>query len=343
MAEACRIYVTRPISDAARVRLCDACSDIKINPERRTLTRDELIRSLRHRDAVIAFLTDKIDAEVIERAETLRVIANCAVGFDNIDVRAATARGIVVTNTPDVLTDATADLAWMLLMAIARRIVEADRFVRSGQFRGWEPDLMLGADVSGKTLGVIGAGRVGSAFAKRSMGFGMRVVYVNPEPSESLERDLDARRVDLETALGEADFVSLHVPLTAETRHLISRDRIALMKPTAYLVNTSRGPVVDEAALVDALRARRIAGAALDVFELEPDLAAGLADLDNVVLAPHIGSATTGTRTRMIMLAADNVFAAMRGEVPHNIVNPEALLKRDEPTAATRSDACPPG
>jgi len=343
MAEACRIYVTRPISDAARVRLCDACSDIEINPERRTLTRDELIRSLRHRDAVIAFLTDEIDAEVIERAETLRVIANCAVGFDNIDVRAATARGIVVTNTPDVLTDATADLAWTLLMAIARRIVEADRFVRSGRFRGWEPDLMLGADLSGQTLGVIGAGRVGSAFAKRSMGFGMRVLYVNPEPNESLERDLGARRVDLETALREADFVSLHVPLTAETRHLISRDRIALMKPTAYLVNTSRGPVVDEAALVDALRARRIAGAALDVFEHEPDLAAGLADLDNVVLAPHIGSATTETRTRMIMLAADNVFAAMRGERPPNIVNPEALPKRDEPMAATRSDACPPG
>jgi glyoxylate reductase len=325
MAETCRIYVTRPISDAARARLCEACSDIEINPEPRALTRDELIRNLADRDAVISFVTDTLDRDVLTASMRLRVIANCAVGFDNIDVPAATARGIAVTNTPDVLTDATADLAWALLMVVARRIVEADRFVRSGRFRGWEPDLMLGADLTGKTLGVIGAGRVGSAFARRSQGFGMRVLYVNPEPNESLERDLGAQRVDLEIALKAADFISLHVPLTAQTRHLINRDRIALMKQTAYLVNTSRGAVVDEAALVDALRERRIAGAALDVFEHEPHTAAGLAELDNVVLAPHIGSATTETRTRMIMLAADNVFAVMRGERPPNIVNPEAL------------------
>jgi glyoxylate reductase len=342
MAEACRIYVTRPIPDAARERLCAACSDVAINPQRRALTRDGLIRSLLHRDAVIAFLTDKIDGEVMERAETLRVIANCAVGFDNIDVQAATARGIMVTNTPDVLTEATADLAWALLMAIARRIVEADRYVRAGRFHGWEPSLMLGADLAGKTLAVIGAGRVGSAFAKRSMGFGMRVLYVNPEPNESLERDLGARRVDLETALKEADFISLHVPLARETRHLINRDRIALMKPTAYLVNTARGPVVEEVALAEALREKRIAGAALDVFENEPALTEGLVKLDNVVLAPHIGSATTETRTRMIMLAAESVFAAMRGDVPPNIVNPAVLttgVKGGRPSAADAASA----
>ncbi|UCH34728.1 MAG: D-glycerate dehydrogenase [Armatimonadota bacterium] len=329
VAESCRIFVTRPIPEAARQRLCQACLNIEVNAEDRGLTRDELIRNLRDRDAVLTFLTDRIDAEIIEGGGELRVIANCAVGFDNIDVRAATARGIIVTNTPDVLTDATADLAWALLMAVVRRVVEADRLVRAGKFRGWEPGLLLGSDLVGKTLAVIGTGRVGSAFAMRSKGFNMRVVYVDERPNDALERELGARRVDLETALREADFVSLHVPLTPDTRHFIGAERLGMMKPTAYLVNTARGAVVDEAALVQALREKRIAGAALDVFENEPQLTDGLAELDNVVLAPHIGSATVETRTRMIMLAAENVFAAMRGEAPPNIVNREVVEDRN--------------
>jgi D-3-phosphoglycerate dehydrogenase len=328
VAERCRIYVTRPIPEAARERLCEACLNVELNAGERGLTREELLRNLAGHEGVLTFLTDKIDAEIIARADGLRVIANCAVGFDNIDVRAATEHGIIVTNTPEVLTDAAADLAWALLMAAARRVVEADRFVREGRFHGWEPGLMLGAEWVGKTLAVIGVGRIGAAFALRSKGFRMRVLYVNPHRREDLERELGARRVDLETALREADFVSLHVPLTPETRHLVNAERLAMMKPTAYLVNTSRGPVVDEAALVEALRARRIAGAALDVYEHEPQLAPGLAELENVVLAPHIGSATVETRTRMIMLAAENVFAAMRGETPPNIVNPEVLGRR---------------
>ena len=325
MAQSCRIYVTRPIPQAARERLAEACPNVTVNEEERSLTRDELLRNLRGCDGVITFLTDGIDAGIIERAKGLRVIANCAVGFDNIDLEAATRHGIIVTNTPEVLTEATADLAWGLLMAVARRIVEADRFVRAGRFRGWEPGLMLGSDLAGKTLAVIGAGRVGTAFAMRSQGFRMRVLYVDSRPNESLERQLGALRVNLDTAVREADFISLHLPLTAETRHLMNAERIAAMKPTAYLINTARGAVVDEAALVRALRERRIAGAALDVFEHEPEFTEGLVDLDNVVLAPHVGSATVETRTRMIMLAAENVFAAMRGEVPPDIVNREAI------------------
>jgi glyoxylate reductase len=325
VAEDCRIYVTRPIPSAAQARLGQACPRVTINPHDRKLSRGELAAGLRGCDGVITFLTDSIDAEIIEGAESLRVIANCAVGFDNIDVAAATRRGIIVTNTPDVLTDATADLGWALLMAVARRVVEADRFVRAGRFEGWSPALMLGADLAGKTLAVVGTGRVGTAFAMRSRGFRVRVLYVDPRPNEQLERDLDAQRVDIDTAVREADFLSLHCPLTPETRHLINGARIAAMKPTAYLINTARGAVVDEAALVHALREKRIAGAALDVFENEPQLAAGLAELDNVVVTPHIGSATTETRTRMIMLAAENVFAAMRGERPPNIVNPKVM------------------
>ena len=335
MAEACRIYVTRPIPSAAQLRLGQACPTVAANPEDRGLTHQELLDALRGCDGVITFLTDRIDGDIVEGAETLRVIANCAVGYDNIDVAAATRRGIIVSNTPDVLTEATADLAWALLMAVARRIVEADRFVRAGEFRGWSPGLMLGADLVGKTVAVIGAGRVGGALALRSKGFAMRVLYVDRHRNERLERELNAQQVDIDTAVREADFLSLHCPLTAETRHLINADRIAAMKPTAYLINTARGAVVDEAALVQALRERRIAGAALDVFENEPHLAAGLAELDNVVLTPHIGSATTETRTRMIMLAAENVFAAMRGERPPNIVNPEVMERASAKLTAT--------
>jgi len=328
MAEPCRIYVTHAIPEQARDLLCEACLNVELHGEDRNLTREELLRNLAGHDGALTFLTDRIDAEVIARAEGLRVIANCAVGFDNIDVEAATAHGVIVTNTPEVLTEATADFAWALLMAAARRVPEADRFVREGRFRGWEPGLLLGSDLAGKTLAVVGVGRIGAAMARRSKGFGMRVLYVDVQRNEALEQELGARKVDLETAVREADFISLHPPLTPETRHLINAERLAAMKPTAYLVNTSRGPVVDEAALVEALREKRIAGAGLDVFENEPDLAPGLADLDNVVLAPHIASGTVETRTRMVMLAAENVFAAMRGERPPNIVNPEVMERR---------------
>lgn len=319
------VYVTRQIPKPGIDLLVEACTRVEVNPEDRVLRRDELLRAVRGRDGVLCLLTDTIDAEVLDAARGARVFANCAVGYNNIDVAAATARRIAVTNTPGVLTDATADLTWALLFAVARRIPESDRYTRAGRFTGWSPMLMLGGDISDRTLGIIGAGRIGTAVALRSRGFRMRVLYYDKVQNEALEQAVGAARVDLDTLLRESDFISIHVNLDATTHHLIGARELALMKPTAYLINTSRGPVVDEVALVEALRQRRIAGAGLDVFENEPALAPGLAELDNVVILPHIGSATIGTRTRMATLAATNLLAALRGERPPNIVNPEVL------------------
>lgn len=319
------VYITRRVPQPGIDRVVEAATTVEVNPHDRVLTREELLAGVRGRDAVLCLLTDRIDAEVLDAADGCRIFANYAVGYNNIDVAAATARGIAVTNTPGVLTDATADLTWSLLMSAARRIVEGDQYTRAGKFDGWSPMLFLGGDISGRTLGILGAGRIGTAVALRSRGFRMRVLYVDKAQNEALEQAVGAERVDLETLLAESDFVSVHVSLDESTRHLIGARELGLMKPTAYLVNTSRGPVIDEAALVEALRAGEIAGAGLDVFEDEPALKPGLAELPNVVIPPHLGSATIGTRTKMATLAASNVVAMLRGERPPNIVNPEVL------------------
>ena len=319
------VYVTRRIPQPGLDLLAENCSQVDVNPDDRVLGRDELLAAVRGRDAVLCLLTDTIDAEVLDAARGCKIFANYAVGYNNIDVAAATERGIAVTNTPGVLTDATADLTWALIFAVARRVVEGDAFTRAGKFKGWSPMLFLGADISGKTLGIVGAGRIGTAVALRARGFRMRVLYFSRSQNEALEQAVGAERVELDELLRQADFVSIHVDLNPTTHHLIGRRELALMKPTAFLINASRGPVVDEAALVEALRERRIAGAGLDVYENEPELAPGLAELPNAVLLPHLGSATTGTRTRMAILAATNIVAMLRGERPPNIVNPEVL------------------
>jgi len=281
------------------------------------LPRPELIARLSGKDGLICHITSAIDDEVLAAAPTLKVVANVAVGYNNIDVVAARRRGVVVTNTPDVLTETTADFAWALLMAAARRVPEADRFARSGQWDRWQWDLLWGADVHGKTLGVVGFGRIGRAVARRGLGFNMRVVYQDAVRADAAtERELRATHVDLETLLREADFVSLHTPLLPETRHLMNERTLRLMKRSAILVNAARGPVVDEAALVRALQDGWIAGAGLDVFEEEPKIHPGLIPLTNVVLAPHIASASFDTRVAMATLAVRNCLAVLEGKPP---------------------------
>ncbi|HEY9073343.1 MAG TPA: D-glycerate dehydrogenase, partial [Desulfobaccales bacterium] len=282
----------------------------------------ELLGSLADKEGLLCTITDRIDAGLFEHAPALKVIANYGVGFEHIDLAGATKRGIVVTNTPGVLTEATADLALALILATARRVVEGDRRIREGKFQYWAPLLFLGQEVSGKTLGIIGLGRIGQAVAKRAAGFGLKIIYhsrTRLQPGQ--EEELQDSYAPLETLLREADFVTLHVPLTPQTRHLIGRRELELMKPSAYLINTSRGPVVDEAALVAALRQGQLGGAGLDVYEREPELSPGLADLENAVLLPHLGSATVETRTRMAVMAAENLLAGLRGDPPPNCLN----------------------
>jgi glyoxylate reductase len=281
------------------------------------LSKTELIARLRGKDGLICHIISTIDDEVLAAVPTVKVVANVAVGYNNIDVAAARRRGVVVTNTPDVLTETTADFAWALLMAAARRVVEADRFARSGLWHRWEWDLLWGVDVYGKTLGVVGFGRIGRAVARRALGFNMRVLYQDALRADpTVERELRATRMDLEPLLAEADFVSLHTPLLSETRHLMNERTLRLMKRSAVLVNASRGPVVDEAALVRALQEGWIAGAGLDVFEEEPKVHPGLAPLQNVVLAPHIASASFNTRLAMATLAVRNCLAVLDGKPP---------------------------
>jgi glyoxylate reductase len=281
------------------------------------LSKTELIARLRGKDGLICHIISTIDDEVLAAVPTVKVVANVAVGYNNIDVAAARRRGVVVTNTPDVLTETTADFAWALLMAAARRVVEADRFARSGLWHRWEWDLLWGVDVYGKTLGVVGFGRIGRAVARRALGFNMRVLYQDALRADpTVERELRATRMDLEPLLAEADFVSLHTPLLSETRHLMNERTLRLMKRSAVLVNASRGPVVDEAALVRALQEGWIAGAGLDVFEEEPKVHPGLAPLQNVVLAPHIASASFDTRLAMATLAVRNCLAVLDGKPP---------------------------
>jgi len=323
-----RVYITRRIPEAGIAKLRRHGIRVEMNPRDRSLMPGELLEAVAGRDGVCCMLSDTIDEAVLDAARpTCKIFANYAVGINNIDVAAATARGIVVTHTPGALTDATADLAWALMLAVARRIPESERLVRSGRWTGWAPLQYLGRDVYGATLAIVGAGRIGTAVARRSTGFGMRVLYVARRNNEELDA-MGARRVDLPEALREADFVSLHVPLTAETRHMIGRQELAMMKPTAYLINTARGAVVDEKALVEALRSGKIAGAGLDVYENEPVLANGLAELENVVCVPHLGSATHATRTRMAEMVADDILAVLAGREPAHPVNPEVLKAR---------------
>ncbi|MBS0172164.1 MAG: D-glycerate dehydrogenase [Nitrospira sp.] len=284
-------------------------------------SHDTLAAGLREADAAICTLTDRIDASMLTAASKLTILANYAVGYNNIDLPAASARGIVVTNTPDVLTDSTADLTWALLLAVARRVAEGDAYVRSGDWSGWAPTQMLGTDVSGKTLGIIGMGRIGVAVAQRATGFNMRIRYTSRTgaPLEGLPSQWES--CSLSDLLKDVDFASLHVPLTPDTHHMIGARQLALMKPTAFLINTSRGPVVEEAALVDALLQRRLAGAGLDVFEQEPLFHPSLRELRQVVLLPHLGSATLATRVRMGMICLDNIAAVCAGKPAPNQVN----------------------
>ena len=289
--------------------------------------RAEVLRRVADKDGLICLLTEKIDDELLATAPRLRSVANIAVGFDNIDLEACMRRGVAVSNTPGVLDDTTADFAWALLMAVARRLIEGDALCRSGQWKGWNLDQLVGADVWGKTLGILGFGRIGRAVARRASGFGMRVIYNDAvrAPSE-VESELRAEYMERDAALREADFVSMHVPLLPATRGLIGARELALMKPTAFLINTSRGPVVQEAALIKALEQRQIAGAALDVFEREPQIGHGLLR-PNVVLAPHLASASLETRTRMAMMAVENTIAFFEGRRPPNLLNPDVWKK----------------
>ncbi len=320
-----RILVTRHVFPEA-IAILEQAGDVQYNDTSDGLSADELKAAAADKQAVVCQLTDKIDADFMDAAGDLKVIANVAVGFDNIDIPAASERGIIVTNTPGVLTDTTADLAFTLLMAASRRISEADRFLRSGAWHQWEIDMFTGHDIYGHTLGILGMGRIGHGVAQRARGFDMRVIYhdVN-RATPAQEAEWGIEYVDRETLFRESDFLSIHVPLNEHTRHAVGSDEFALMKPTAVLVNTSRGPVVEEKALVKALETGQIASAGLDVFEEEPTVDPGLLALENIVLVPHIGSASIKTRTRMCTMAAENAAAVLRGQRPPNPVNPEIL------------------
>ena len=320
-----RIFVTRSVPDATLDMLRDGL-EVDVYESDTPIPRAELLERVRGYDALLTLLSEKVDEELLEAAgPPLKIIANFAVGHNNIDVAACTARGVAVSNTPDVLTDTTADHALMLLLGAARRVIEGDALVRSGAWRGWAPKQLLGLDVSGRTLGIIGMGRIGRAVAARAKGFGMRLLYHNRSRDEEAETALDASYRELHDLLRESDFVSVHAPLTDETRYLVGEAELGMMKPTAVLVNTSRGPLVDERALERFLRERRIWGAGLDVFENEPELSPGLRDLPNVVLAPHTGSATTGTREAMGRLCAEAIIAVLKGERVSHLLNPEVV------------------
>src|SRR5712692_7925206 len=320
-----KVFSTHPLFEAPRKMLDEHFEvDYWDHPERPP--RNELLKRIADKDALICLLTEKINDELLTAAPKLRIVANVAVGFDNVDVAACTQRKVVVSNTPGVLDETTADFAWLLLMAVARRVLEGDQLVRSGKWTGWNLDQLCGADVWGKTLGLLGFGRIGRAVARRTRGFQMRVIYNDAvrAPAE-VEKELNVEFLERDQVLAEADFISVHVPLLPETRHLISVPQLARMKRTAYLINTSRGPVVDEAALLAALEAGQIAGAALDVHEKEPQVHPGLMKRADVILTPHIASASVETRTRMAAIAAENVIAVFAGRRPPTALNPEVL------------------
>ncbi len=350
------VFLTRTIPEPGPT-LLRSLFLVRGGADDRDVSRDELMSGVAGADALLCTLRERVDAGVLDAAgSSLLVVSNMAVGYDNIDVAAATERGVLVTNTPGVLTEATADLAWALLLAAARRVPEGDRLVRSGAFGGWAPTMLLGHEMAGRTLGIVGMGQIGRAVARRSLGFNMRVLYtrrsgpldpeelpsgvVGTEAEALIARPAGARhaaapppavweyRLQLDDLLREADMVSVHVPLLPETRHLLGPERLALLKPGAVLVNTSRGPVIDESALVEALRSGGLGAAGLDVYENEPAVHPGLLALENTVLLPHLGSATVETRGRMAELAALNAIAAVNADTVPHLVNPEALRRR---------------
>jgi len=320
-----RVYLTRALPGEGMERILRNY-DAEVFPGDAPPDRETILRGVRGREALVCLLTDPVDREIME-AGPLRIIANYAAGYNNIDVEAATELGILVTNTSGVLSETTADLTWALLLSAARRIVEGDRFMREGRFKGWAPTLLLGRDIYGKTLGVIGAGSIGSAVMRRALGFGMRVLYNSRRRKPELEEELGAKWATLKDLLKESDFITIHVPLTEETYHLIGEREFRLMKDGAVLVNVARGPVVDEEALVEALKEGKLFSAALDVYEREPEVHPDLLQMDNVVLAPHIGSASLATRSRMASMVADSLDDFFSGRVPKNVVNPEVLEK----------------
>ncbi|WP_224364637.1 2-hydroxyacid dehydrogenase [Hyalangium versicolor] len=318
-----RVLVTRQLPGEALGRL-GSHVELRVWEEELPPPRETLLELVRGVDGLISLLTDRVDGPLLAAAPSLRAVSNVAVGYDNIDVSACTARRIPVGNTPGVLTETSADFAFALLMGLARRVAEADAYVRAGQWRTWSPTLLLGSDIHGATLGLVGLGQIGTAVARRARGFGMRVLYVSRHARPELEAELGLRRVDKATLLAESDFISLHVPLNAETRHWLGRAELAAMKPGAMVINTARGPVVDQAALVEALSQGKLGGAALDVTDPEPlPVDSPLLKLPNVLIAPHIASASHATRGRMASMAVDNLLAALEGRRPPHCVNPE--------------------
>lgn len=319
-----KVYVTRKIPEAGIKKLEEKGYEVDINPKDKVLSKKELVSALgaKSYDAVLCLLTDTIDDEVFKAAPKAKIFANYAVGFNNIDVKAAEENGKLVSNTPGVLTETVAEYAFTLILSIAHRVAEADKFTKAGKYDGWSPTLLLGTDVFGKTLGIVGLGRIGSRVAFHAhKGFGMKVLYYDVNRNMDFEKEFGAEyRDSVDDVMKEADFVSIHVPLLDSTKHLINKERLEMMKESAYLINTSRGPVVDEKALVEHLKEKKIKGAALDVFEEEPKLAKGLAKLDNVIIAPHIASGTEETRSKMSEMAADNIIAALEGQTPPNLV-----------------------
>lgn len=318
------ILVTRKLPPAAMAFL-EENFEVTLNPHNRVFTRDELLSAVSGKQGVLSLLTDSMDGEVMDRAgKNLKIIANYAVGFNNIDVPAATKRKIAVSNTPGVLTDTTADIAMALILAVARRIVESDVYARAGKYEGWDPLLFLGSDVHHKTLGILGFGRVGQALARRAAGFDMNILYYNRTRLDpELEKSMGAAYADLPTLLKESDFLSIHTPASPETLGLMDLEKFSLMKPNAFVINTARGEIIREDDLVKALQQKKIAGAGLDVFEREPEIHNALKAMDNVVLLPHIGSASLETRTRMGLMAAENLVAFFKGQIPPNCLNPD--------------------
>jgi len=321
------VLVTRKIAERP-LSLLKEKAELTVHLEDRAMTPEEIIAGLSQKVALLSMAVDPISAKILEAGKNLKIVANYAVGFNNIDLAAASRLKIAVTNTPDVLTDTTADLTLALILGVARRVAECDRFVRAGKWKEWKPNLLLGADVHGKTLGIVGLGRIGLAVARRALGFDMKMLYADVKRVDpAIEERLPAQYVPFKELLREADFVTLHVPLTPETTHLIGPEELRMMKRSAFLINASRGPVVDEKALVEALSSGIIAGAGLDVFEDEPRVNPELLHLENVLLLPHIGSATWETREKMGLVAVNNILAVLRGEIPPNVLNPEIYRK----------------
>jgi glyoxylate reductase len=319
-----KVLITRPIQQSVIDRISEHC-DVQVHTVDEPMPPELLASAMRDVDGVMPAGV-RISKEIIEASPRLRVISNIAVGYDNIDLQACNRRHILVTNTPDVLTEATADLAFALLLAAGRRVAEGDRFVRGGHWKHWQWNCLWGTEMHGKTLGLFGFGRIAQATARRAHGFSMRILYhARHRVDAGIEKEFAAEFVDRETLLRQSDFLSLHVPLTPETRHAIGAAELALMKPSAFIVNAARGPIIDEEALVRALQAGRLAGAGLDVFEHEPKPHPALMTMENVTMMPHVGSATAETRLQMALLASKNLLAALRGERPPNLVNPEAL------------------